>query len=235
MNEALAALAAEYHDYRSSLSPTKAHLEGDYRWADRFEEVSRASEDADIAAERAFARRAEAIPETGLTPDDRITREMLAWDANTRADILESRLEEFSVDPVSGMQAALDVIPPMLSLPTATVAEQIVPKYRGLARYFRETAERHRQGVANGRTPARFAVEQVVAQIDEFVARPIEDDPLLKLGPSVGLDRDAWLSDVRAVVEDEIRPAMAVFRDTLRDQVLPAARPDDKVGLTHVD
>src|SRR4051794_5003391 len=85
MNEALAALAAEYHDYRSSLSPTKAHLEGDYRWADRFEEVSRASEDAEIAAERDFARRADAIPDADLSADDRITREMLSWDANTRA------------------------------------------------------------------------------------------------------------------------------------------------------
>jgi uncharacterized protein (DUF885 family) len=235
MNEALAALAAEYHDYQSELHPLKAHLEGDYRWADRFDQVSRESEDAEIVKARDFARRAEAIPVGDLSSDERITREMLAWDATTRAEILESRLEEFSVDPVSGVQAAMDVIPPMLSMPTGTVAEQMLPKYRGLARYFRQTAERHRDGVAHGRTPARFAVEQVVAQFDELLARPVEEDPLLKLGPTVGVDREAWLSDLRGVIQDEIRPAMAEFREVLQNEVLPAARTDEKVGLTYVE
>jgi uncharacterized protein (DUF885 family) len=234
MNEALTALAAEYHDYRSSLSPTKAHLEGDYRWADQFEEVSREAEDAEVAALREYARRAKAIPPADLEGDDLITREMLAWDANSRADILESRLEEFSVDPVSGLQAAIEIIPPMLSLPTATVAEQVVPKYRGVARYFRQTAQRHREGVEHRRTPARFAVEQVISQIDELLGRPIDEDPLLRLGATVGVDREAWLSDVRAVVEGEIRPAIAEFRDVLRNEVLPASRPDAEVGLTCV-
>jgi uncharacterized protein (DUF885 family) len=234
MNEALAALAAEYHDFQSEQQPTKAHLEGDYRWADRFEEVGLDAEDRQIASLRAFAHRAEAIPATHLSPDERITREMLAWHASIQADIFGSRLEEFSVDPVSGFQAALVVIPPMLSLPTASIAEQLIPKYRGLARYFRQTAERHHLGVVHGRTPARFAVEQVIAQLDQMLATPVKEDPLLNLGQTVGVDRETWLSDVGTVIQDDVRPALAVFRDVLREDVLPAARPDDKVGLTNV-
>jgi uncharacterized protein (DUF885 family) len=234
MNDALAALAAEYHDYQSEQQPTKAHLEGDYRWADRFEEASVEAENRQIASLRQFAVRAEAIPATHLSADERITREMLAWDATTRADILESRLDEFSVDPVSGVQAALAVIPPMLSLPTATIAEQMIPKYRGLARYFRQAAERHHLGVVHGRTPARFAVEQVIEQLDELLATPLNEDPLLKLGPTVGVDRDTWLADLGMVIQDDVRPAMAAFRDVLRSDVLPASRPDDRVGLKYV-
>jgi uncharacterized protein (DUF885 family) len=235
MNDELAALAAAYHDFHSELHPTKAHLEGDYRWVDRFEQVSREAEDAEIAGDRDFARRAEAISLDGLTPDEAITREMLIWDANVRSDILESRLEEFSVDPVGGFQAALQVIPPMLSLPNATVAEQVIPKYHGVATYFRQTAQRHREGVANGRTPARFAVEQVVAQLDEMLAAPIDQDPLLNLGPTTDdVDREAWLAQVREVVEHDVRPALEAFRDTLRNEVLPAARTDERVGLTNV-
>jgi uncharacterized protein (DUF885 family) len=235
MNDALAALAAEYHDFQAELQPTKTHLEGDYRWADRFEETSLDSEDRQIARLREFAQRADAIPTGHLSADERITREMLAWHASIGADILESRLEEFSVDPVSGMQAAVAVVPPMLSLPTASIAEQMIPKYRGLARYFRQTAERHHLGVVHGRTPARFAVEQVIAQLEELLATPLSDDPLLNLGPTVGVDRETWLSDLGNVIQDDVRPALEAFRDVLRDDVLPRSRSDEKVGLTYVE
>ena len=36
---------------------------------------------------------------------------------------------------------------------------------------------------------------------------------------------------VAAVVADAVRPAFAAYRDTLRDEVLPHARPDDRCGL----
>ena len=35
----------------------------------------------------------------------------------------------------------------------------------------------------------------------------------------------------RRVIESDVRPGMARYRDVLRDEVLPAARADDKVGL----
>ncbi len=34
------------------------------------------------------------------------------------------------------------------------------------------------------------------------------------------------------MIETDVRPAMATYRDTLRDQVRPHARPDERVGLT---
>ena len=41
----------------------------------------------------------------------------------------------------------------MLALPDADVAEALVDKFRGLGRYYRELAERQREGVANGQVP----------------------------------------------------------------------------------
>ena len=76
MSEDVADLAHRYHEFRLETYPTWAHLQGDYRFADRFEEVGRAAEDRTIAAERAFAAEAAALPIDGLGPDDRITREI---------------------------------------------------------------------------------------------------------------------------------------------------------------
>ena len=234
MTDQLSALAVEYHDFRQSVRPTTAHLEGDYRFAERFEDGSRAGQDREISEERDFARRASAIPEEGLDAQDRITREMIDWDATVRADFLLSRMDEFGADPINGPQALLPVAVAKLSLPSPEVAEAMIPKFHAVAELYREMAARHREGVAGGRTPARFAVAETVAQLDALLATPTARDPLLDVGETVGIDRDAWLARLRGVVESDIRPAMAAYRDVLRDEVLPKARPDEQCGLTWV-
>ena len=233
MTDTVPALADEYQEFRLRISPTWAHLIGDYRFTDSFEDVSLAAEDRDIAGFRDFARRAEAIPAENLGADDRITREMIALDATARADLAASRMDEFGADPIFGMQASLPVRMPKLTIPDADIAEGMPGKLRGIATYFRDLAERHREGVAHGRTPADFAVRQTVGQLDAWLARPIAEDPLLHTAEPIGVeDPEEWRGRLAAVVESDVRPAVARYRDVLRDEVLPNARPDDHPGLT---
>ena len=225
-------LAADFHDFRMEIWPSSAHLIGDYRYADRFEDVSRAAEDRDIAGFRAFAARAEAIPEDALSADERISREMIAFDAAVIADLGETRSEEFGVDPIFGPQAALAVGIPKMTLPSAEVAEKMPAKFRSIATMFRDKADRHREGVARGRTPADFAVRQTIEQLDTWLTVPLADDPMLSTAEPTGIaDSDAWRTQLRRIVESEVRPAIAYYRDTIRDKVLPAARPDEQCGL----
>lgn len=233
MTDDVDALAAEYHEFRLRVQPTWAHLQGDYRFADRFEDLSRAAEDGQIDEAREFARRAAAIAEDGQGAQERITREMIAWDATVRSDLASSRLTEFGVDPIFGPQAMLPVRIPKLSLPSAEVAEAMAGKFRGIAAMFRALADRHREGLARGRTPADFAARQTIGQLDAWLARPLADDPLLVVAEPIGVaDREAWLGRLLQVIDAEIRPAMSVYRDVLRDEVLPHVRPDEQCGLT---
>ena len=232
MTDDLETLATEYHDFRQRRWPTYAHLQGDYRFADQFENVSRRREDEDVAAAREFARRAEATAEDGLDHEQRITRSMLAWDATARADFTEARLAEIEVDPISGWHIMLPVYLPKLGLPTAEVAEAMIDKFRAIANGFRAAGERHREGLGRGRVPARFAITDTVGQLDRWLASPVDRDPLLKLAATPdGFDRDAWLGRLRRAVETNIRPAVAAYRDLLRDEIAPAGRPAETAGL----
>jgi uncharacterized protein (DUF885 family) len=226
------ALAVEYFDFRHRVSPTSAHLDGDYRFADRFDDLSRAAEDDEIEEDRQFARRATACDE-GLNPEDRISRDMMAWDATVRADLLESRLAEFGVNPISGQQAMLPVRIPKLSMPSVEVAEAMAGKLRGVGQAFRAMADRLREGVASDRTPAEFAVRQTIPQLDAWLAIPVAQDPLLNVTEPPGMaDPLAWRDGLQAAIEAEVRPALVVYRDVLLDEVLPQARPDDHAGLS---
>ena len=225
-------LATDFHDFRMAIWPTSAHMIGDYRFADRYEDASRAAEDREIAGFRALAARADAIPEDALTADERISQEMIVFDATSIADLGETRSEEFGVDPIFGPQAALAVRIPKLTMPSAEVAEKMPEKFSSIAKMFRDKADRHREGVANGRVPADFAARQTIDQLDAWLAIPLAKDPMLATAEPTGVaDADAWRIELRRLVETEVRPAIAHYRDTIRDEVLPAARRDDHCGL----
>ena len=190
------------------------------------------AEDREIAALRSFAQRAAAVDEAALDEQQRITRAVLVSDATTRADVTQARFKELAADPIFGEQVSLPILMGMLALPDADVAEALVEKFRGIGRYYRELAERQREGVAHGRFPALFAAEDTIAQLDGILAKPVADDPLLATTPPPdGLDVDGWKARLREAIEGDVRPGMAAYRDVLRDEVLAGGRPDDQCGL----
>jgi uncharacterized protein (DUF885 family) len=225
-------LAQEYFDYLLTAWPTWGHLMGNYQHADLFDDASRTGEDEEIRRRREFATRADAIPTDGLSAQDLITREMIAFDGRRNADILEARFAEFGVDPIFGPVASLPVYMPKLPIPNAAVAEAMIAKVHGMAQHFRDLADRTLEGIARNRTPAAFAVDETVAQIDRWLAKPIDEDPLLQTAEPTGVDdAGAWRDRLREAIETDVRPAMARYRDVIRDQVRPVSRSDDQVGL----
>jgi uncharacterized protein (DUF885 family) len=226
-------LAEDYHDFRLRTSPTWAHMIGEYRYADRFEVVTRQAEEAVAQEARRFAARADALDEAVLDDQQRITRSMVAWDAGCRAALLDGRTAELGADPIFGVQVGVRMYVPKLAVPDVDVAEAMVGKLSAVATHFHDLAQRHREGVASGRTPATFAVTQTVEQLDAWLATPINRDPLLEVqDPPAGMDAARWHERLLGVVQKQVRPAVEHYRDVLRDEVGPHARPDDRCGLT---
>jgi uncharacterized protein (DUF885 family) len=227
-------LADEYFEFLSETGPTEAHLRGDYRYADRFEDMSRAAEDADVAALRAFATRARLIDPTDLSHDDALTREVLIFEAETKAALGEMHMAEFAVDPIFGIQVEATILPPMFSVPTAEVADAMIGKYRGYGRAVDQLTDRYLEGVASGRVPPVFAVDDVIVQLDEWLVLPIDRDPLLKTQVPGDFTEDqaaAYRAGLAEVVRDFVRPAIQRQRDVLHDEVRPVSRPGGQEGL----
>jgi uncharacterized protein (DUF885 family) len=112
----------------------------------------------------------------------------------------------------------------------------MVDKFHAIGTSFADLAERHREGAARGRTPAEFAVSGTIAQIDELLAVPLADDPWLAAVPVPDdIDVEGWRLKMMAALETSVRPGLTAYRDVLRDEVLPSARPDDRCGLSWLD
>jgi uncharacterized protein (DUF885 family) len=72
-----------------STHPTEATARGVRDYDDRIYDISLAARDAMVRQEKAFLQRLDAIPQAGLTPEDRANRAVLAW--MLREDIEDDR------------------------------------------------------------------------------------------------------------------------------------------------
>lgn len=230
MTDTIEELAAEFWTVLMANEPTWAHALGDLAHVDEFEHADRASEDREIATLRAFAERVTAISPDALTDDARVTRDVLLYESNARAEMAEARFKEHAADPIFGPQSSMPIILGILGVPDASVAESMLEKARGIGRHFGELAQRQREGVASGRVSPEFAVSATVGQIDEVLASA-EHPWLHSVQVPTDVDAVAWRTRFAEVLDHEVREGLLAYRDALRDQVAPVARPDDKVGL----
>lgn len=234
MNAELKALADEYWAGYLEDNPTSAHMMGDYSNIDKVEHADRNSEDRSITRMRNIAERARVIDRSTLSPADLSTLETLLYQVNTKTALLETRQAEFGLDPIFGLQASLHVFVPQLTIETADHADAMIDKYRNVAGAFDESGERLREGLAHGRVNARFAVDGVLEQVDQWLATPLDEDSLLNANlpeSFTDAEREAWHDKTKAVVADAVRPALQRYRDLVANEVAPVARPNERAGL----
>src|SRR5581483_3725347 len=79
----------------------------------------------------------------------------------------------------------------------------------------------------------RAGLRQAIGQLEGHLGKDLADDSLAGVPLPAAADEAAARADLARVVGDEVRPALRRLLATLRDQ-LPAARPDDKVGIRFV-
>ncbi len=230
-------LADEYWDYRLSQQPTYALMLGEHRYDTEVEQFDLASEQARVARLREFAAAAEAIDPAGLTPDELVTRGVLMFEAGADAERQRHRGLELAVNPAVGYHVMLATMVPFLPLTEAQHAEDALVKLSKLGDTFDQWIERLRDGVAAKHTPPALHCRMVAGQLDDYLATPIDDsDPMMKLQPPFEGDAAAeWRARLHDLVRDVVRPAHARLRQVLVDEVEPAGRPDDRVGVGWLD
>ena len=238
MNDELRRLGEEYWEYRLEWSPTTALLLGDHRYDTGHEDLSRTAEDTHIGRLRAFAHRAELVDEATLTPDDRVSRDVLIFDTTTQAAAAETRPAELFVSHTTGPQAMLPVDLGEFPLTETAHAEAMLDKYVAIARSFDQRVERLREGMARDRTPIGSTARKSADQVDEQLALPLSDDPYVTrlVLPSSWSETDAaeFRGRLAAIVAEHVRPAYQRYRDAIVDEVLPVARSDEQPGVAYL-
>jgi uncharacterized protein (DUF885 family) len=229
------ALADEYWEARLEASPLFATFLGDHRYDDRVDDLSVEAEQSQRARWTDLRQRAAAL-DGDLDPGDAVTRDLLVHELDDTIRAIDLRLLEMSWDQMEGVHADLLVTAGELSAPEPEHAAMALARTRRYGDMLAQAADRWREGLAGGRTPARLNVLRSINQVEGYLASPIGSDPFATLAGPEGWDGlDGWRAELAAAVTDRLRPAFARYRDVLRDELLPVSRPDDRPGLCHLD
>jgi uncharacterized protein (DUF885 family) len=235
----LRALADEYWEAKLEASPLFATFLGDHRYDDRVDDLSAQAEQRLRATWVGLRDRAAALDAHGpgrLDETERVTRDLLVHELDDAIGSIDLRLAEMASDQMEGVHAELLITAGQLNAPEPEHATMAVERTRRYGTMLAQAADRFREGLAAGRTPARINVERSINQVEGYLTSPLDSDPFANLAGPDGWDGlAAWRNELTDIVLDSVRPAFERYRDMLRDELLPVARPDDRPGLLHLD
>ncbi|MCI0345300.1 MAG: DUF885 domain-containing protein [Chloroflexi bacterium] len=238
-SEALRDLAEEFWQGVLEAEPTWATVLGDRRYDDRLEDISPAGLETDRRRLRDVAACARAIEAAGLTPAERTTRSVLIQEAERELAQYVTGVERWTVDPINGPQTSFMDLPDFQPIETPAEAANMVARWRAIGPYLEQHVANLRSGLGNGEVAASDNVRRTIEILDSLLQRPLEE-----WSPSAvaaverptwsGADVEHFRRELRAALEDVVKPAFDAYWHLLQHEVLPQARPQERPGIMHV-
>ena len=217
-------LAERFWEGILELNPTTATFYGDDRYADKLEDPGPDGRARARALMERTAAEAEAIPEDGLSTEDRITRDMLLVIARLEIEQDDQSMHQLQVvDQMNGPQQTLPQLTQFQPADSPERVEAFMARLHAYPAYMAAYTQILREGMETGLTAPRIVAERTIAQIERMLAVPIES----AIVPSmVNVANEADRERVREAVRDQVYPADAAFLEGLKGEYLIATRDD---------
>ncbi|MEJ7802217.1 MAG: DUF885 domain-containing protein, partial [Candidatus Limnocylindria bacterium] len=219
-------LADDYWRAWLERHPVHATSLGDRRHDARLTDNSPAGRDAWRAQLDALERRLDAA----RSDAEPVTRAALAEALVSDRSFLDADLAAFSIDPMDGPQVDLLSIHSYQPIRSATEANALLERWRAMPAYLDQAIANLKDGAAAGRIGVATLCTKVTEQLDELLARPDADWPLMEPARDKPEIRDELLK----IIGLQVRPAFERYRTLIVAELSPRARPDDQPGLSHI-
>ncbi len=199
-------LAERYWQAVLDADPLQATAVGAPGHNDQLPDLTPDGQAALIARFEAILRDAESAEPDASDPEQALTLAALRQSTDATLALLRADAHAYSVDATWGLQAAILSAPSYQPLRDPADGRDMVARWRAIAPTLAEMEASVRRGLAEGRSPIRASVERVVEQLDDVLARPDAEGPLLAPlaeRPDSGwtdADWQAFASQLEAVV-----------------------------------
>jgi uncharacterized protein (DUF885 family) len=136
-----------------------------------------------------------------------------------------------NVNHMSGWQNAFMQVAESQPVETTVDRAKALARWRRLPAYLAQEEANLRAGLAAGYSAPKRVVARVIAQLDSIIAAGPEASPYLSFASRVENDK-AFAGAIRKLAAEEMLPAIAGYRDFLRDEYLPEARDSLSIAAT---
>jgi uncharacterized protein (DUF885 family) len=219
-------LADDYWTAWVDHHPVDATALGERRHDDRLDDESPEAREAWRRTLDEFERRLHDVGDDA----DPVTRSALSEALISDRAFLDADLGAFNVDPMDGPQVHLLNIPSYQPIRSTAEADALIARWRAMPAFIDQGIANLREGAGEGRIGVAMLCTKVIEQLDELLARPDADWPLMRPAE----DAPDIRGELLGVIGEQIRPAFARYRSLIADELRPRARPDDRPGISHV-
>jgi uncharacterized protein (DUF885 family) len=235
----LATLADAYWQRRLRADPIEATLIGDRRYDDQLPDPGPEANQREIDDLADLAARVRALPTERMASVDRVTHGALLGEIENEQAVRRCAVSEWTVDPLEGPQVTLLNLAHLQTVNRPDEGRALTARWQKMGAYLDGRSANLRRAAGQGRLATREAVSRVLRQLDDLLGQPASDWVLAEPGRRPHADwsdaeRRALAEGVATAVEQGIRPAFERYRAVLRDEILPRARDDGRIGLLHV-
>jgi uncharacterized protein (DUF885 family) len=233
----LAELCDEFWQGSLEANPTRATSLGDKRYDDRLDDITPKGIAKDKKRLEGILARAKAIDLSALPPKDRLTRTALITDVEGQLAELSCAFYEWTVDPLGGPQTQFMDLPDYTNIETPDDAANLVKRTKLMGPYLDDQIANLLAGKAKGEVASRAAVTKTIDQLSRLIASPVESLGIWK--PAVAAhpkwaqaDSERFAKELREAIQTSLLPGLERYRAFLEKEILPAARPPERAGLS---
>jgi uncharacterized protein (DUF885 family) len=235
-NPALAHLSEDFFQTMHLADPLSATMLGVEGFDALLPDPSREGSKHNAARFARIENQLAELDPAALNPSDRINHAVLGWLAWGARTELEHGLWEANASAAAYVspQAMVFQAVPKAPLTDPAAVDGYLKRLSGLEAFFDAVVERYRQAIAQGRVSTRSGVLQAIDQLEGHLAQSLAEDTLVSPELPADVDQTQVRAQMAELVGTVVRPAMRRLHAALRDELLPVARGDDKVGIGFV-
>jgi len=229
--KALNDLLAEQWEYQMKESPEFATILGDYRYNDKFSDVTIAHALQQKEDAQAFLKRFEAIDTSGFDEQDRLDQQLMVRQLKNGIRATDLKLYEMPVDQFNGVHLLLAQFVSALPFDSTKHYEDYLARLDQVPGLFDKLIDVLRQGENDKLMPPRFLLEKVVKQC-EAIAEPAGEasafgQPVAKFADGIAeTDRKRLHDAVIAAVDNKVRPAYRKLAEFVAKEYAPKGRTE---------
>ncbi len=229
--EQLKKLLADEWEYEMRESPEFATMIGDYRYNDRWSDISLAH----VAQKRRdlqdWLARFEAVDTKGLPEQDQLNQQLMTRRLKQEIQEIDFKNYEMPVNQFSGLHIHLPQLVPILPFDSTKHYEDYLARLRQVPRLADDLIQVLQAGAQDHLMPPRFLLEKVVAQCKDIggpageesvFGQPVKNFP--KEVPEA--DRKRLHDAIVEAIDSDVRPTYKKLAEFLSAEYAPKGRMD---------
>jgi uncharacterized protein (DUF885 family) len=227
--KALNALFEDYWQNQLKHDPEFASTLGDSRYNDQIGDYSIKAVNDALAREENYLTQLASIDPTGLTDDEKTSRELLLRQFAEDQEAAIFKEWEMPLNQMGGIHTTYPRLVAQLSFTTVKDYDDWIARLHAIPKAFEQVTENMSIGIEDHRVPPKYLLSKALDQVKQLATQKPEDSPLalpLKSFPASikPAEQERIKTETLDAIAKQVQPAYLRFARFLEASYIPAGR-----------